>query len=129
MTQEPSRQPPDGGRTDQSKPPGVTEEIEVRGHIVDSLLLPKILDRILLDGGDVRDPGVQDRRASHRPELCADRDPCREPRGARRRSWATWSSTAPRRMHPEDATTSRPTSPAHFPKGFTARPTSPRRSG
>jgi lysine-ketoglutarate reductase/saccharopine dehydrogenase-like protein (TIGR00300 family) len=31
--------------------PGVVEEIEVRGHIVDSLLLPKILDRILLMGG------------------------------------------------------------------------------
>ncbi len=30
---------------------GVTEEVEVRGHIVDSLLLPKILDRILLMGG------------------------------------------------------------------------------
>ena len=29
----------------------MTEEIEVRGHIVDSLLLPKILDRILLMGG------------------------------------------------------------------------------
>jgi lysine-ketoglutarate reductase/saccharopine dehydrogenase-like protein (TIGR00300 family) len=31
--------------------PRVVEEIEVRGHIVDSLLLPKILDRILLMGG------------------------------------------------------------------------------
>lgn len=30
---------------------GSVEEIEVRGHIVDSLLLPKILDRILLMGG------------------------------------------------------------------------------
>ncbi len=30
---------------------GVTEEIEVRGHIIDSLLLPKILDRILAQGG------------------------------------------------------------------------------
>ncbi|MGP0065698.1 MAG: TIGR00300 family protein [Isosphaeraceae bacterium] len=29
----------------------VVEEVEVRGHIVDSLLLPKILDRILLMGG------------------------------------------------------------------------------
>ena len=29
----------------------MTEEVEVRGHIVDSLLLPKILDRILLMGG------------------------------------------------------------------------------
>src|SRR6185312_10985355 len=32
-------------------PSGVVEEVEVRGHIVDSLLLPKILDRILLMGG------------------------------------------------------------------------------
>jgi lysine-ketoglutarate reductase/saccharopine dehydrogenase-like protein (TIGR00300 family) len=30
---------------------GVVDEVEVRGHIVDSLLLPKILDRILLMGG------------------------------------------------------------------------------
>ena len=30
---------------------GVIEEVEVRGHIVDSLLLPKILDRILQMGG------------------------------------------------------------------------------
>lgn len=29
----------------------VTEEVEVRGHIIDSLLLPKILDRILQMGG------------------------------------------------------------------------------
>src|SRR5262245_20497034 len=29
----------------------VAEEVEVRGHIVDSLLLPKILDRILQMGG------------------------------------------------------------------------------
>ena len=32
-------------------PIGVAEEIEVRGHIIDSLLLPKILDRILQMGG------------------------------------------------------------------------------
>src|SRR3954464_5239957 len=30
---------------------GVVDEIEVRGHIVDSLLLPKVLDRILQMGG------------------------------------------------------------------------------
>jgi lysine-ketoglutarate reductase/saccharopine dehydrogenase-like protein (TIGR00300 family) len=34
-----------------ASPPGAVEEIEVRGHIVDSLLLPKILDRILQMGG------------------------------------------------------------------------------
>ncbi|HKM55632.1 MAG TPA: hypothetical protein VJY33_19660, partial [Isosphaeraceae bacterium] len=36
---------------DSSSVPGVVDEIEVRGHIVDSLLLPKILDRILEMGG------------------------------------------------------------------------------
>jgi lysine-ketoglutarate reductase/saccharopine dehydrogenase-like protein (TIGR00300 family) len=30
---------------------GILEEVEVRGHIIDSLLLPKILDRILQMGG------------------------------------------------------------------------------
>src|SRR5437764_825966 len=30
---------------------GAVEEVEVRGHIIDSLLLPKILDRILQMGG------------------------------------------------------------------------------
>src|ERR1700680_1038009 len=30
---------------------GFVEEVEVRGHIVDSLILPKILDRILQLGG------------------------------------------------------------------------------
>ncbi|MDR3622382.1 MAG: TIGR00300 family protein [Paludisphaera borealis] len=34
-----------------AKPKGAVDEIEVRGHIVDSLLLPKILDRILQMGG------------------------------------------------------------------------------
>jgi lysine-ketoglutarate reductase/saccharopine dehydrogenase-like protein (TIGR00300 family) len=34
-----------------SSSPGVVDEVEVRGHIVDSLLLPKILDRILQMGG------------------------------------------------------------------------------
>jgi lysine-ketoglutarate reductase/saccharopine dehydrogenase-like protein (TIGR00300 family) len=32
-------------------PHGAVEEIELRGHIVDSLLLPKVLDRILQMGG------------------------------------------------------------------------------
>ena len=36
---------------DASSAPGFVDEIEVRGHIVDSLLLPKILDRILQMGG------------------------------------------------------------------------------
>src|SRR5947209_20342161 len=43
---------------------GVVEEIEVRGHIIDSLLLPKILDRILQMGGtfEIRDCQIGARR-------------------------------------------------------------------
>jgi lysine-ketoglutarate reductase/saccharopine dehydrogenase-like protein (TIGR00300 family) len=46
-------------------PTGVVEEIEVRGHIVDSLLLPKILDRILLMGGlfEIRECKIGVRRS------------------------------------------------------------------
>ncbi len=44
---------------------GVVEEVEVRGHIVNSLLLPKILDRILLMGGsfEIRECKIGVRRS------------------------------------------------------------------
>jgi lysine-ketoglutarate reductase/saccharopine dehydrogenase-like protein (TIGR00300 family) len=32
-------------------PPGFVEDVEIQGHIIDSLLLPKILDEILTHGG------------------------------------------------------------------------------
>src|SRR6201997_4450100 len=40
------------------------EEVEVRGHIIDSLLLPKILDRILQMGGsfEIRQCTIGSRR-------------------------------------------------------------------
>src|SRR4051794_32435669 len=43
---------------------GSVEEVEVRGHIVDSLLLPKILDRILQLGGtfEIRECTIGSRR-------------------------------------------------------------------
>src|ERR1700704_3901111 len=43
---------------------GTVEEVEVRGHIVDSLLLPKILDRILQMGGtfEIRECQIGARR-------------------------------------------------------------------
>jgi lysine-ketoglutarate reductase/saccharopine dehydrogenase-like protein (TIGR00300 family) len=43
---------------------GAVEEVEVRGHIVDSLLLPKILDRILQMGGtfEIRECKIGARR-------------------------------------------------------------------
>jgi len=56
------------GATD-AKPPtiegaGVIEEVEVEGHIVDSLVLPKILDRILQMGGsfEIRECRIGARR-------------------------------------------------------------------
>jgi hypothetical protein len=51
MTQPSSRHAHEPPESQRAKPPGAVEEVEVRGHIVDSLLLPKILDRILLMGG------------------------------------------------------------------------------
>ncbi len=51
MTENASRQIPGAVSTLAAQPAGIVDEIEVRGHIVDSLLLPKILDRILLMGG------------------------------------------------------------------------------
>ena len=31
--------------------PGFVEEVEIQGHIIDSLILPKVLDEILTHGG------------------------------------------------------------------------------
>src|ERR1700738_2173936 len=47
---------------------GVIEEVEVRGHIIDSLLLPKILDRILQMGGtfEIRECKIGARRVDPR---------------------------------------------------------------
>jgi lysine-ketoglutarate reductase/saccharopine dehydrogenase-like protein (TIGR00300 family) len=49
---------------DQAEDAPAVEEVEVRGHIVDSLLLPKILDRILQMGGtfEIRECRIGSRR-------------------------------------------------------------------
>ena len=39
---------------DESSPKQAVEEVELRGHIIDSLLLPKILDRVTTAGGHFR---------------------------------------------------------------------------
>ena len=54
---------------------GAIEEIEVRGHIVDSLLLPKILDRILQMGGafEIRECEIGSRRVDPSRALIAVR--------------------------------------------------------
>src|SRR5438067_9267292 len=54
---------PAGKATPESRA-NVVEDVEVRGHIVDSLLLPKILDRILQMGGtfEIRECRIGSRR-------------------------------------------------------------------
>jgi lysine-ketoglutarate reductase/saccharopine dehydrogenase-like protein (TIGR00300 family) len=51
MIEKINREARQAGSKPSTNGPRVVEEIEVRGHIVDSLLLPKILDRILQMGG------------------------------------------------------------------------------
>ncbi len=48
-----------------AKTPGFSEDIELQGHIIDSLLLPKVLDEILTRGGSyvVKDIRVGQRQA------------------------------------------------------------------
>src|SRR5262245_11763330 len=53
-----------------SSPPGdYVEEVELRGHIIDSLILPKVLDEILTHGGSyvLKDINIGQRQndASH----------------------------------------------------------------
>ncbi len=63
--------------TQQASPPGFCEEVEIQGHIIDSLILPKVLDEVLTRGGSfvIKDIGVGQRQedASHaRIEIRAD---------------------------------------------------------
>ena len=97
--------------------PAAVDEIEVRGHIVDSLLLPKILDRILQMGGtfEIHECKIGVRRIG--PELRPNRHPGGAPRRSTRSS-ATWSSTAPRPSIPRTPARCRPTSPGPFPRAF-----------
>ncbi len=46
-------------------PNGLTEDVEIQGHIVDSLLLPKVLDEILTHGGNyvIKDIRIGKRQA------------------------------------------------------------------
>ena len=45
--------------------PGYVEEVEIHGHIIDSLLLPKVLDEILTRGGSY---AIKDIRVGQRQE-------------------------------------------------------------
>src|SRR6516225_9702092 len=49
----------------QSHSPGAVEEVEIQGHIIDSLILPKVLDEILTHGGSyvIKDFRIGQRQA------------------------------------------------------------------
>ena len=49
----------------QTNTPGAVEEVEIQGHIIDSLLLPKVLDEILTHGGsfNLKDIKIGERQA------------------------------------------------------------------
>src|SRR5215831_122776 len=48
-----------------TSPPGFVEEVEIHGHIIDSLLLPKVLDEILTHGASyvIKDIKIGQRQA------------------------------------------------------------------
>ena len=104
------------------------EEVEVRGHIIDSLILPKILDSISGSGGNFRIKEITIGQARNDPsyallEVRADDGQVLERILAQIADHGAVPTT--------DATIAawpRPTSPAPFPRISTARPTSGPRS-
>ena len=53
--------------------PMVSETVELRGHIIDSLILPKVLDEILAHRGNFKIEEIQDRPEPRRSKFCAHR--------------------------------------------------------
>ena len=101
-----------------AKPSENVEEVELQGHIIDSLLLPKVLDEILTRGGTYVIKDIQHRPAAGRSEL-------RPPRGPRRHAAQLDEILDAIHDHgavPIDAArlrpSSRPTWTAPFPNGF-----------
>src|SRR3954469_19657806 len=98
-------------------PTGVVEEIEVRGHIVDSLLLPKILDRILLMGGtfEIRECKIGVRRSDPSYARITIRADSHEALGAILGDLVEHGASP---VHPEDATIVPADIAGAFPEGF-----------
>jgi lysine-ketoglutarate reductase/saccharopine dehydrogenase-like protein (TIGR00300 family) len=117
MAQQSSRQKPKTGPVAHVESPGVSEEIEVRGHIVDSLLLPKILDRILLMGGsfEIRDCKIGVRRSDPSYARIAIRADNEETLGAIMGDLVEHGASP---IHPEDVTTVAADIAGAFPEGF-----------
>jgi lysine-ketoglutarate reductase/saccharopine dehydrogenase-like protein (TIGR00300 family) len=95
----------------------VVEEVEVRGHIVDSLLLPKILDRILLMGGafEIRECKIGVRRSDPSYARIAIRAETHEVLEAILGDVVEHGASP---LHPEDATIVPADIAGAFPEGF-----------
>ncbi len=131
MSQQHGGRAPDPFNIDPSKSTGVVEEIEVRGHIVDSLLLPKILDRILLMGGtfEIRECKIGVRRTDPSYARVAIRAADHESLAAILGDLVEHGASP---VHAEDATMVPADIPGAFPEGFystTSQPTQVRLNG
>jgi hypothetical protein len=74
MGASPLRENPMSAKSSSVKSPGVTareersiEEVEIRGHIIDSLILPKVLDQITTRGGSFRLKNIAIGQGRHDP--------------------------------------------------------------
>ncbi len=96
---------------------GVVEEIEVHGHIIDSLLLPKILDRILQMGGqfEIRECVIGPRRVDPSHARIAVRAASPERLDEILGDLVEHGASP---VHPEDARTVEADIPGAFPEGF-----------
>jgi lysine-ketoglutarate reductase/saccharopine dehydrogenase-like protein (TIGR00300 family) len=126
MTQPPGRQLPEPTAAPRAKQPGASEEIEVRGHIVDSLLLPKILDRILLMGGtfEIRECRIGVRRSDPSYARIAIRADDHEMLDAILGDLVEHGASP---VHPEDARTVAADIDGAFPEGFYSTTNQPTR--
>jgi lysine-ketoglutarate reductase/saccharopine dehydrogenase-like protein (TIGR00300 family) len=131
MTERRSGQPRVGNPVAFTRATDVSEEIEVRGHIVDSLLLPKILDRILLMGGyfEIRECKIGVHRADPSYARIAIRAESQETLDAILGDLVEHGASP---IHPENATTVAADIAGAFPEGFystTNQPTQVRLDG
>ncbi len=104
------------------------EDVEVRGHVIDSLILPKILDCISANGGAfrIKDIAIGQARSDPTYALIEVRA---ETAAALAGSWPRSPSTGRCRPWPAIAGSRRPTWRAPFPRISTARPISGPRCG
>ena len=105
------------------------EDVEVRGHIIDSLILPKILDCISAHGGTFRIKEITIGQARSDPSYALIEVRAETDAALRARSWPQIADHGAVPTTTAIAASWRPTSTAPFPRASTARPTSGPRYG